>query len=76
MSSNEKRLRKVQRDALKPGEVEGIGFGHTEVTIVNAAIEMGLTPIGTAASRPICTACAEALQKQSIVPLSKLKDGK
>ena len=74
VSSSEMRLRPAQRDALLPGEVEGVGQGHAEVTGVNAALAMNLTPTGTAASRPICQSCANFLKEKEIVPLSKLKE--
>lgn len=52
---------------------EGVGRGHAEVTGVNAARNMGLTPIGTAASRPICANCAATLRDQWVPPLSRVK---
>ncbi len=60
-------------NALQEGEVAVTGMGHAEVTGVNAATSMGLTPIGTAASRPICAFCAQFLQDQGVPPLSPLK---
>jgi hypothetical protein len=76
VSSSERRLRPAQRKALQPGEVEGVGPGHAEVTGVNAAEGMGLTPTGTAASRPICPGCADTLQQRGVQPLSPLKKRK
>lgn len=73
ISSSEMRLRPAQRRLLQPGEVEGIGLGHAEVTGVNAARRMGLNPIGTAASRPICQGCQGFLSEQGVAPLSPLK---
>lgn len=73
VSSSEPRLAPSQRAALQPGEVEGIGVGHAEVTGIEAAKSMGLTPIGTAASRPICPSCAIYLEVQNVAPLSPLK---
>jgi hypothetical protein len=73
VSSSEKRLRPNQRKELKPGEVEGVGIGHAEVTGVNAAKELGLTPTGTAATRPICPNCSDFLRRQGVHPLSPLK---
>lgn len=58
ISSSERRLSPAKRNALSKNEVEGVGAGHAEVTGVNAAKGMGLTPTGTAASRPICSGCA------------------
>jgi len=54
VSSSEKALRPAVRALLKPGEVAAKGAGHAEVTGVNAARQMGLTPTGVAASRGIC----------------------
>jgi len=58
---------------LQDGEVADTAAGHAEVTGVNAARDMGLTPTGTAASRPICASCAQFLQDQGVTPLSPLK---
>lgn len=73
VSSSEARLTPAQRAALAPNEVEGVGIGHAEVTGVNAAKQMGLNPTGAAASRPICSSCANTLQEQGVTPLSPLK---
>ncbi len=73
VSSSELRLRPAQRAVLGPGEVEGIGAGHAEITGVNAAKSMGLTPTGVAASRPICAGCASSLEELSIQLLSPRK---
>ncbi len=75
ISSSEGKLRPVITRMLKPGEIAGEGAGHAEVTGINAAEEMGLTPTGTAASRPICNACAQSMEKQGVAPLSPLKLG-
>jgi len=40
---------------------------------VNAAKEMGLTPTGTAASRPICLLRAQFLKDDGVAALSVLK---
>jgi RHS repeat-associated protein len=73
VASSEKRLRPAQRAALKPGECEGTGCGHAEVTGVKAAKAKGLTPTTAAASRPICPACAEFLKQNGVEPASPLK---
>jgi RHS repeat-associated protein len=73
ISSSEDRLRPAQRKLLKEGEVEARGKGHAEVTGVNAARAMGLTPTGTAASRPVCQNCAKFLEKEGVPALSPLK---
>jgi RHS repeat-associated protein len=73
VSSSERRLRPAQRRMLREGEIEGVGPGHAEPTGVSAAEGAGLTPTGTAASRPICAKCAVQLEKRGIEPLSPLK---
>lgn len=73
ISSSENALRPAALNALRNGEIAVTGLGHAEVTGGNAAIAMGLTPIGTAASRAICPSCAAFLENLGIVPLSKLK---
>ena len=74
VTSSQRRLSPDQRRALGPGEVEGVGVGHAEVTGVEASQQMGLTPTATAASRPICPDCAEALRQADVKPASPLRD--
>ncbi|MEZ5479445.1 MAG: hypothetical protein R3E95_18760 [Thiolinea sp.] len=74
VSSSEMRLRPVQRKLLNENEVAAKGKGHAEVTGVNTIKEMGLTPTGTAASRPICDECKDFLKKEGVEPLSPLKN--
>ena len=59
--------------ANNPLQFAVTGAGHAEVTGVNAARDLGLTPTGTAASRPICVDCGQFLQGQGVNPLSALK---
>ncbi|MEM7351020.1 MAG: RHS repeat-associated core domain-containing protein, partial [Acidobacteriota bacterium] len=73
ISSSEKRLRPAQRRMLLDGEIEAIGLGHAEVTGVRAAREAGLNPVGTAASRDICSECENFLFVEAVEPLSRLK---
>ena len=73
VSSSQNTLTPAQRAALQPGEIEGKGQGHAEVTGINAAKQAGLTPTATAASRPICPTCAKTMQQQSVQPASPLK---
>jgi RHS repeat-associated protein len=73
ISSSENALRPAALDALTGGEIAVTGPGHAEVTGINAAQALGLTPIGTAASRPICPTCAQFLQSQGVSPLSPLR---
>jgi hypothetical protein len=73
ISSSENALRPAALNALQDGEIAVTGAGHAEVTGINAARDLGLTPLGTAASRPICPVCAQFLQDQGVTPLSPLK---
>lgn len=73
VSSSERRLTPGQRAQLGANEVEGVGLGHAEVTGINSARQMGLTPTGTAASRPICPSCSNSLRDFGINPLGPLK---
>jgi hypothetical protein len=73
VSSSERRLTPAQRAQLNANEVEGVGAGHAEVTGVNAARDMGLTPTGTAASRPICANCSRTLAEEGVDSLSSVK---
>ncbi|HZR64794.1 MAG TPA: DUF416 family protein [Terriglobales bacterium] len=73
ISSSEKALRPAVRALLGSGDVAAQGAGHAEVSGVNAAKQMGLTPTGVAASRPICSACAQFLRSLGINALSSLK---
>ena len=73
VSSSENALSKAQKAALKPGEVAAEGAGHAEATGINAAKQAGHTPTATAASRPICPTCAEALKQEGVIPASPLK---
>jgi hypothetical protein len=73
ISSSNDKLAAVQKAALNPGEVAAEGAGHAEVTGINAAKQAGLTPTATAASRPICPPCAQALKEQGVTPASPLK---
>ena len=73
VSSSEKAVRPAVQAALKPGEVAVQGAGHAEVTGVNGARQMGLTPTGVGASRGICPSCADFLRSAGVSALSALK---
>jgi len=73
VASSEINLRPVQRAALQPGEVAVSGKGHAEQTIINHANANGMTVNAVAASRPICTGCATAINNAGAVPASPLK---
>ena len=67
------RLAPQQRAALASNEVEASGMGHAEATTLNYSKKNNLTPISTAASRPICTSCQEAIKTSGSSPASALK---
>lgn len=73
VGSSQKRLSRAQREMLNPNEVEAIGDGHAEVTIINQAKANGQTVINIAASRPICPNCASTIEKIGANPASPLK---
>jgi hypothetical protein len=73
ISSSESALRPAVRALLGKGEVAASGAGQAEVTGVNAARQMGLTPTGVAASRGICPSCAQFLHDLGVAALSLLK---
>jgi hypothetical protein len=75
VSSSEGTLRPATRAALQDGELSGRGAkgAHAEVNGVNASRGMGLTPTGTAASRPVCSSCASYLQSKNVKILSDLE---
>jgi RHS repeat-associated protein len=73
VASSENSLSAAQRAALRPGEVAATGPGHAEVTALNAAQQMGLTPVNVGASRPICPSCAGAIQNAGATPVTPLK---
>jgi RHS repeat-associated protein len=73
VGSSEKRLRPAQRKLLKKDDVAAEGSGHAEVTAIQQAEKLGLTPTGVAASRPICATCQKLLQDKGIAPLSGVK---
>lgn len=73
VASSSNTLTPAQRALLGPGEVAASGAGHAEVTALNAAQQMGLTPVNVAASRPICAGCAAAIQGAGATPVTPLK---
>lgn len=76
VASSEGTLRTATRSALAEGEVaaKGVAGTHAEVNGINAAKSMGLTPTGAAASRPICSSCAQYMERENVSPLSPLKE--
>jgi hypothetical protein len=73
ISSSADELRPSVLQLLQKGEIDVTGVGHAEVTGVEAAIALGLTPTGVAASRRICPFCADYLRSRGVVPLSPLR---
>jgi hypothetical protein len=73
VSSSGKEVKPSVVELLQDGEINVRGAGHAEITGVEAAIALGLTPTGVAASRPICGPCADYLRTRGIVPLTRLK---
>ncbi|WP_189521383.1 RHS repeat-associated core domain-containing protein [Mesorhizobium sp. M1B.F.Ca.ET.045.04.1.1] len=70
ISSSSRSLEASVRALLGPGEVAAKGLGHAEVTGVETARSLGLTPTGVAASRTICGSCRDYLGKDGISALS------
>jgi RHS repeat-associated protein len=73
ISSSTEHVQSSVTALLKEGEVAVSGVGHAETTGIAGARALGLTPIGVAASRPICPVCATAIIEDGIEPLTKLK---
>jgi RHS repeat-associated protein len=73
VGSSEARLRPAQRSALQTGEIATTGKGHAEVTVLNHAKANGMTVQSVAASRPICSGCATAIQNSGASASSSLK---
>ena len=73
ISTSEGRLRPAQRRLLGPNEIEAVGPGHAEMTGLNTAADLRLTPTGTAASRPICEPCAGSMSQRGVDFLSPLR---
>lgn len=73
VSSSESALRPAVQNMLREGEVAAKGAGHAEVTGVNGARAMGLTPTGVAASRGICPSCGQFLMDIGVAALSALR---
>ena len=73
IGSSANRLSPAQRQLLKIGEVEAIGPGHAEVTIINQAKANSQVILDIAASRPICSDCSTAIMYVGANPVSPLK---
>lgn len=74
ISSSEDTVRRPVRKLMTDGELAASGSGDAEVTGIKEAKRLGLTPTGTAASRPICDDCAQFMLDERVQPLSRLKN--
>ncbi len=74
VSTNRGDITGPQANMLAPNEVSGKGANktHAEINAINAAIEIGLTPIGVAASRGICASCAAFAKAHNVEVLSPI----
>ncbi|ASW54356.1 polymorphic toxin-type HINT domain-containing protein [Plantactinospora sp. KBS50] len=66
-------LRPGVRDMIRPGEEVATGPGHAETSILDYMKANGITPGKIGAGRPICPACAVAIDEAGAVPGSPLK---
>lgn len=69
VGSSENSLNPAQIRALKPSEIPAFGVGHAEETTLNAASALGLKPVQTAATRPICPDCSHSMYEAGLKPL-------
>ncbi|WP_202923360.1 RHS repeat domain-containing protein [Pontibacter pudoricolor] len=74
VGSSEKRLRPAQRALLSSNEVEAVGQGHAETTILNYANQNNMNVTSIGASRPICDNCATAIKGAGVTPASPIKN--
>lgn len=58
---------------LAPGETLAPGLCHAEVDIVNYAQQNGLRLLEVGATRPICPACAAAIEEAGARAVTPLK---
>jgi filamentous hemagglutinin len=66
-------LRPGVRDMIRPDEEVATGGGHAENSILDYMKANGITPAQVGAGRPICPACAAAIDKAGAQPGSPLK---
>ncbi|MFI7603243.1 RHS repeat-associated core domain-containing protein [Actinoplanes sp. NPDC049681] len=66
-------LRPGVRDMVRPGEEVATGTGHAEANILDYMKANGITPGQVGAGRPICPACASAIENAGARPGSPLK---
>lgn len=67
VGSSEKTLRKEVKEALEDHEIEAIGDGHAEETVIQNALTLGLQGTEIGASRPICLDCEQIIKENNIV---------
>ena len=72
VGSSEARLRPAQRSLLIANEIEAVGKGHAEATILNFAENNGYRVSNIGASRPICVPCAEQISTAGATPVTPL----
>jgi hypothetical protein len=70
IASSEGALRPLTLESLQAGEIAVTGVGHGEIIAYSAALELGYTPTGVAASRLICPDCANFFEELGIPLLS------
>ena len=79
VTSSEGKLRPAQLAMLRPNEIAGSvsrsAAGHAEVNGLRVAESLGVNPAVTAASRPVCTGCEQALGEAGVGIASVLKSG-
>jgi hypothetical protein len=79
VTSSEGALRPAQRAMLGTNEIAGAvsraGAGHAEVNGLRVAESLGVNPAVTAASRPVCPGCEQALGEAGVGIASALKSG-
>ena len=73
IASSEGALRPLTLEALQAGEIAVTGVGHAEIIAYNAALDLGLTPTGVAASRLICPTCQSYFRDLPVSLLSPLR---
>ena len=73
IGSSEVGLRPAQAALLRAGEIGVTGPGHAEVTVLDAARQLGLIVKELAASRSICPACWDAIEAARAKAVSPAK---
>jgi filamentous hemagglutinin len=66
-------LRPGVRETIRPGEEVAPGAGHAETSILDYMKANGISPGQVGAGRPICPACAAAIDDAGALPRGPLK---